>query len=122
MFGSFIKENRLKADLTLREFCRLLDEDASNWSKVEREVLPPPRDELKLKRIAGILGFQEHSDDWNMLHDYASIDAGIIPKYITSDKEVLKSLPIFFRTIGSIKPNPEEITGLINTLKRSVHD
>ena len=118
MFGSFIKEKRLNADLTLREFCRLLGEDASNWSKVEREVLPPPRDEMKLRKIAAVLGFKEHSDELNTLLDLASVDAGIIPRYITSDKQVLKSLPIFFRTIGSVKPSPEEIASLINTLKK----
>lgn len=117
MFGAYIKENRLKADLTLREFCRLLDEDASNWSKVEREVLPPPRDESKLKRIAGVLGFQESSSEWNTLFDLASVDAGIIPKYITSEKEIMNMLPVFFRTVGSIKPSQDELKKLIKTLK-----
>jgi len=50
MFGEFIKQKRLEKDLGLREFCRQLDEDASNWSRVEREKASPPRDEKKLER------------------------------------------------------------------------
>jgi hypothetical protein len=81
-------------------------------------VLPPPRDEFKLKRIAGILGFQEHSDEWNTLFDLASVDAGIIPKYITSEKGIMNMLPVFFRTVGSVKPSPEDLKKLIETLKK----
>ena len=49
MFGEFIKQKRLEKDLGLREFCRQLDEDASNWSKIERGIMGPPQDEGKLK-------------------------------------------------------------------------
>ena len=117
MFGKYIKEKRIEADLTLREFCRQLGEDASNWSKVEREKLSPPRDEAKLKKISVILGIQENSDDWNLLFDLASVDSGSIPNYIKSEKEVMKVLPLFFRTVGSVKPSSDELKELIQNLK-----
>jgi transcriptional regulator with XRE-family HTH domain len=117
-FGAFIKEKRNKADLSLREFCRLLNEDASNWSKVERGILSPPQDEDKLKKIAKIVKIKAGSDDWKTLSDYANIDAGRIPDYLMSDKEVLKALPVFFRTIGSIKPTQEELSKLIETIRK----
>jgi len=118
MFATFVKEKRIKADLTLREFCRQLGEDASNWSKVERGILSPPRDEAKLKNISLILNIEENTDDWNSLHDYASVDSGSIPNYIKSDKDVIKVLPLFFRTVGSVKPSSEELLELIQNIKK----
>ena len=113
MFGQFIKEKRIAADLTLREFCRKLGEDPSNWSKVERERLSPPQDKEKLEKIALIVGLERASDEWNMLFDYASVDNGRIPEYVIDDKELLGVLPVFFRSVGSVKPSPEEIRDLI---------
>jgi len=117
-FGEYIKEKRNKVGLSLREFCRLLDEDASNWSKVERGILSPPQDEEKLKKIAKIINVKIGSDQWKSLVDHASIDAGKIPDYLMSDKEVLDALPVFFRSIGSVKPTQEELAKLIETIKK----
>ncbi len=117
-FGKFIKDKRMKVDLSLREFCRLMDEDASNWSKVERGILSPPQDEEKLKKIAKIIKVKVGSDDWKSLKDFANVDAGKIPDYLMSDKEVLSALPVFFRTIGSVKPTQEELAKLIETIKK----
>jgi len=117
MFGNFIKEKRLNANLTLREFCRQLGEDASNWSKIERGKLLPPRDKEKLKKISIILCIKENSNDWSTLIDLAFIDTGKIPDYIMSDKEVIKVLPIFFRTICSVKPSSDELKELVQRIK-----
>ena len=117
-FGEFIKQKRNLSSLTLREFCRLLEEDASNWSKVERGILSPPQDDDKIKKIAKILNIKIGSEDWKNLKDYASIDAGKIPDYLMTDKDVLDALPVFFRTIGSVKPTQEELAKLIDTIKK----
>ena len=117
MFGDFMKKKRLEKKLSLREFCILLNEDASNWSKIERGKLAPPKDVKRLGKIAHILGIKKNSEDWENLIDYADTAAGRIPKYIMSDKEVFKSLPIFFRTIGSVKPSPEELRQLIKKIR-----
>lgn len=109
MFGEYIKQKRIANRLSLREFCRKLDEDASNWSKIERGKLAPPQDPTKLQKIAEILGIDRESQDWNTLCDSASISAGKIPAYVLKNPEVVKSLPIFFRTIGSVKPTEEDI-------------
>jgi transcriptional regulator with XRE-family HTH domain len=119
MFGSFVKDKRIAADLTLREFCRKTGEDASNWSKIEREKMSPPQDKSKLERIAQVLGIKKGSDDWNNLIDYANVDSGKIPDYIRTDSEVLGALPLFFRTIRSEKPSAEELKKLISHLRKS---
>jgi transcriptional regulator with XRE-family HTH domain len=117
MFGEFIKALRIEKDIGLREFCRRLSIDASNWSKVERGVLPPPQDDEKLGRIAAVLGIDKDSELYSDLKDKAAIAAGIIPKDILSDKETLNSLPMFFRTVRSEKPTPEELEELIRKIR-----
>jgi len=118
MFGQFIKEERLEGGMGLREFCRKLSLDASNWSKVERGVMPPPKDEAKLLEIATVLGISLGSPEWEELMDKANIDSGIIPKDLLSDSEVLSSLPMFFRTLRSEKPTPEQLDKLIEKIRK----
>lgn len=118
MFGQFVKDERLAKGIGLREFCRKLGIDASNWSKIERGTLAPPKDEKRLKKIANILGIHPTTVKWKSLKDQANIDAGIIPKDLLSDKEVLNSLPMFFRTIRSEKPTPEELDKLIKKIRK----
>jgi transcriptional regulator with XRE-family HTH domain len=118
MFGEFIKERRIAKGVSLREFCKWIEIDASNWSKVERGLLTPPQDEEKLRKIAQVLGIKFGSPLWKEMQDKANIDAGIIPEDILSDERVLNSLPMFFRTIRSEKPTPEELDKLINMIRK----
>ena len=117
MFGEFIKERRIAKGISLREFCKRVEMDASNWSKVERGRLAPPQDEEKLRKIARMLDMKIGSPVWKEMKDKANIDAGIIPEDILSDEKVLNSLPIFFRTIRSEKPTPEDLDKLIDMIK-----
>mgnify|MGYP001260691161 FL=1 len=118
MYGEFIKAIRIKKEISLREFCKQVEMDASNWSKIERGVLAPPQDEEKLKKIARVLGIKIGSYTWKEMKDMANIDAGIIPDDIRSNEEVLKALPMFFRTIRSDKPTAEELDKLIDMIKK----
>lgn len=119
MFGEFVKALRIERDIGLREFCRRLSIDASNWSKIERGVLAPPQDDEKLDQIAEILGISQDSALFTELKDKAAIQAGVIPRDMLSDEETLKSLPMFFRTIRSEKPTPEELEKLIGKIRGS---
>ena len=118
MYGEFIKEIRMKKEISLREFCKLTEIDASNWSKIERGLLAPPQDEERQKKIARILNIKIGSETWKEMKDLANIDAGIIPADIRSNAEVLKALPMFFRTIRSDKPTAEELDKLIEMIKK----
>jgi transcriptional regulator with XRE-family HTH domain len=118
MYGEFIKKRRIGKGVTLREFCKRVGADASNWSKVERGLLSPPQDEEKHKRIAEVLGIELDSKAWAEMRDYANIDAGIIPEDILSDEKVIKSLPVFFRTLRSDKPTSEELDELISMIRK----
>ena len=118
MFGEFIKERRINKGISLREFCKRVEIDASNWSKVERGLLAPPQDEERLRKIARALDIKFGSALWKEMKDKTNIDAGIIPNDILSDEKVLNSLPMFFRTIRSEKPTPEELDKLINMIRK----
>jgi len=119
MFGEFIKKIRAERRLGLREFCIAADYDPSNWSKIERGVLSPPQDESVLIRIAAILGIQESSKERESLFDYASLSAGKIPPYVLKDEDLMKRLPLFFRTASGKKPTTEELEKLAEILKSS---
>jgi len=117
MFGTFIKELRAKQRLGLREFCLKTGYDPSNWSKIEREVLPPPKDVKTLREWARQLGLKPGTDDWNKFHDYAAVDAGRIPDHVLKDEELVEKLPAFFRTLSGNKPTDEELENLIKLLR-----
>ena len=117
MFGELIKQLRSLKRLGLREFCIATDCDPSNWSKIERGMLPPPQDEDTLNRIALILGVSETSKERDLIFDYAAIDAGKIPKYVLDDAELVKRLPVFFRTATGKKPSEEELKTLAKILR-----
>ena len=113
-FGEFIRELRLKAGLTLRHFCQLTGFDPSNWSKVERGLLSPPKSKTVLIEIARALNLTEESEDYKTLFDLAAI--GQIPADLVSSSRVMEELPVFFRTIRGEKPTRQELEDLIQAL------
>lgn len=120
MFGEYIRKLRIEQDISLREFCRKLNMDASNWSKIERGIMAPPQDDEKLTEIAEILNIDMESERFNEIKDKAAVDAGIIPKDLLSEQETLNALPMFFRTIRNEKPTPKELENLIQKIKRGI--
>ena len=117
MFGKFVKELRARDRIGLREFCLKHGHDPSNWSKIEREVLAPPRDEGTLRTWARQLGLKEGSEGWLKFFDYAAVDAGRIPDYVMKDEELVGKLPLFFRTLSGQKPSREDLEKLLEIIK-----
>jgi transcriptional regulator with XRE-family HTH domain len=117
MFGTFIKELRAKQRLGLREFCLKTGYDPSNWSKIEREVSPPPKDDATLRDWARQLGLKRGSDDWHRFFDYAAVDAGRIPAHILEDEKLAAHLPAFFRTLSGQKPSREDLEKLLKLIR-----
>jgi len=116
-FGVFVKQKRLQLGLTLREFCRLTDVDPSNWSKIEKGTLAPPKSKEVLLAVADTLNFTINSEDWNTLHDLALI--GHIPKELVSDQSIIQKLPIFFRTLRGDKPTEKDLEELIKIIREN---
>jgi hypothetical protein len=117
MFGTFVKEQRAHQRLGLREFCLRHGHDPSNWSKIEREVLQPPRDEETLRTWAKQLGLKQGSEDWLKFFDFAAVDAGRIPDYVLKDEQLMAQLPVFFRTLSGQKPSREDLDKLVEIIR-----
>lgn len=108
-FGPYVKSRRIEKKLTLRKFSKLIDEDPSNWSKVEREKKTPPQNDYKIGLIAKTLNLRK-----GYLMELATIAAGKIPKKILNDKELMKVLPAFLRTLGNTRLTPDQVRIIIN--------
>lgn len=118
-FGKILKELRIKRELTLREICKMVDYDPSNWSKIERGRISPPSDEKVLSRWAKVLGLFKNKREWQKFMDEARVAQGIIPQDILSQKNALGFLPAFFRTLRNEKPTREEIDRLIELVRNA---
>jgi len=72
-----------------------------------------------LKKIASILEIR-NKEEFSEFVNMANVGAGNIPEHIMSNKDIVDALPVFFRTIGSVKPTKEELEDLIETIRRGI--
>lgn len=119
-FGATIKKLRIARKQTLRQFCFEFGHDPSNWSKIERGVNPPPKDETTLARWAADLGLKPGTPEWSNFMDQAAISRGQIPKDLMNDEQLLEKLPVFFRTVRGAELDDDKLDSLIETI-RGVH-
>lgn len=113
-FGEFVKSRRIDIGLTLRSFCRGIGHDASNWSKVERGVIPPPQDTRSLDKIASLLGLD--ASGRVELEDLSFVARGQLPIDLQSE-EIQAKLPAFFRAIRGQEYVAEDVARLIEGVK-----
>lgn len=116
-FGQILKELRIKKGLTLRNACRILNYDPSNWSKIERGKMSPPSREKTLRKWARAIGLSDESGIREFI-DKAGLTQGIIPKDILSRENAVDFLPAFFRTLRNKKPTKKEIDRLIKIIRK----
>lgn len=113
-FATFIRKKRIDAGLTLREFCREIGFDASNWSKIERGLATPPQSRSVLESIAMVLRIEPGSQEFKEMNDLAALS--VISKELI-EPEILEQLPVFFRTIRGDPPIEEELRALVSKIK-----
>lgn len=113
-FANFIREKRIAAGLTLREFCRMTGFDASNWSKIERGLLTPPQSKNILEGIAKVLKLESGSQEYKELMDLAALSS--VPEDLV-EPEILDQLPVFFRTVRGESPTEEELKALVTKIR-----
>ncbi len=118
-FGDLVKDLRIAQKKTLRQFCLDHGHDPSNWSKLERGIIAPPRDEKTLEKWARQLGLKTGSPEWQNFMDLADLARGEIPKHVFSDEELLKKLPVFFRSIRGAELTEEQLDDLIRKVKEA---
>ena len=118
-FGTFFREMRGKAGLSLREFCLENGFDPGNISRLERGLLPPPESHEKLDQYAKALGVKKGSDDWYTFYDLAAAERGRIPKDVLNDEEIVERLPVLFRTLRGQRVDDEALDDLIERIRRA---
>lgn len=119
-FGSLFKELRKsRKRLTLRRFCLQYGLDPGYVSKLERGVMPPPKSTEKLEELARFLDIEKDTEEWNEFFDKAAASSGILPQSIMSDEELVKRLPLVFRTLRGEKVTPEKLDELSELIRRT---
>ena len=114
-FGNFVKGKRIDNEISLREFCKKADVDPSNWSKIERNLMPPPKSKIKLDKIANVLKIKEGNQDYLLLNDLAAFSS--IPQELIENNKMMEKLPVFFRTARGDKPTTKELEEIIQLIK-----
>lgn len=118
-FGAKVKELRLAQGKTLRQFCLEFGYDPSNWSKIERGINFPPKENSNVIKIGVHLGLKENSPQMQELIDIASISRGQLPSDVMSDEKLMEKLPVFFRTIRGTEFNEDNLDSLLEKIKKA---
>jgi transcriptional regulator with XRE-family HTH domain len=118
-FGDLVKDLRIAQKKTLRQFCLDHGHDPSNWSKIERGINSPPKDEKTLERWAKQLGLKPNTPEWQNFMDQADIARGEIPSDLLNDEELVKKLPVFFRTVRGAELTEKELDDLIQKIREA---
>lgn len=117
-FGSIFKKFRASTGLSLRKYCEKFDLDAAQISRMERGLLPAPKDKVKLEFYAKSLGIKENSKDWKAFLDSASVSNKSVVDEIKSPA-LIEKLPIFLRTIDNKNLDNEKLDKLLELIRKS---
>ena len=102
--------------LTLRNFCEQAGLDASNWSKVERGVNPPPGDVETLERLADFFGLTGAKKLAFM--DEAALQRREIPPDLADNVILQRTLPAFFRAARGHELTEAELKSLAGDISK----
>lgn len=114
-FGNYITTLRTSRGITLREFCRRTGFDPSNWSKVERSIISPPKSKKTIELVLDAMGIERGTEEYNIALDLGFLES--IPEDFLEEKNVLRKLPVLFRTVRGEIPSSDDLQKLIDFLK-----
>ncbi len=118
-FGETVKNLRIAQKVTLRQFCQEHGYDPSNWSKIERGINPPPKDEETLTRWAKVLGLKPKTEALKDFMLEAEVSRGNIPREVMNDPALLEKLPAFFRSVRGSEAGGRELDNLIENIRKA---
>lgn len=116
-FGAFIREKRLRKNITLRQLVELLDLSPVHMSNIENDRRPAPKDEV-LKRIIEVLQLnkQEQEEMYELAAKSKDIPTvpGDLPEYISGNELARVAL----RTAKDMDATDNEWMEFIEKLKK----
>jgi len=115
-FGEAFKGHRLSLKMSLRRFCQANGLDPANISRLERNLLPPPKGE-RLHAYARALQLAEGTDEWYEFCDLAAAAKGEFPDDLRDD-ELIRQLPALFRTMRGNAPSGERLDQIVELLRK----
>jgi len=113
-YGTYTKGLRVEARISLREFAKNLGMDPSNWSKIERGIIPPPANDTLNTKIAQRLNLKE--TEIQQLDDLATVARGELPRDI-DDAELLAKVPAFFRALKGREYTADDLEKLTQKIR-----
>jgi len=118
VFASYLKKLRISKRVTLREFCDKNKFDPGNYSRLERGIYAPPKEDL-VEKYALALGLQPGSSDWIQLFDLAAASRGEFPKDLLDDHKLVEKLPALFRTLRGSAVPADKLEALAEEIRRT---
>jgi transcriptional regulator with XRE-family HTH domain len=119
LFGKLLRSLRQRTGKTMRDFCLENNFDPGNYSRLERGIFPPPQREERLAKYATALGIKRGSDDWIVFFDTAAACRGQIPRDLLADHDLVKKLPVVFRSLRWSPVSPRKLDDLIDKIRKA---
>lgn len=117
IFGSFIKERRIKLGHTARQVAEVAGIQPSNLSRMEHGTLPPPKDDFRLKDLAVALDLPGVPSAFAEFCDLASKATNAIPLDIKDIITENDAVPLLLRSIGGRKLTQKKINAIIELVR-----
>ena len=113
-FGEFLRELRIKKEISLRELARKLKMDVGNLSKIETGKMKPPIKGEFIEDLSIILKLNKKEKE--KLIDLASHENGEYPRDIKETLKESQYIPVLLRTISNRKLSDKKIKELTKKL------
>ena len=115
--GEWLREQRSRAALGLRQFAQMIGDSPSNVCNIENGRRPAWQNEPMLRRVADALGIRENSDDWDML--FGGVVRPNQPPPDLARYMQFPLVPVLLRTIGEYQLTEDEVRRLLTYVKRT---
>ena len=117
-FHEYFKRKRMEIG-TVRLFAKESGLDLAYVSRLENGIILPPRDVVKLERLATSLRITKGSDAWQEFMDLAAVARNELPDDFRNDEKITKVLPAFYRVLREKQMNEDDFRRLLNIIKDS---
>jgi transcriptional regulator with XRE-family HTH domain len=118
-FGDFVHNLRVENKKTLREFCLEKGLDPTSWSKVERNVNPPPRDKATLEKWSQYFDLKPMTKEWKRFMDWARISRASGFADRLHGEKIVSLLPAFNHCNVDIEIGEREVRLLARKIRNA---